>query len=60
MRNARLIALVLLTLLGAPIHATEQDRWVESWGTALPLQPPPPSPFGDGPPPAPPPRTAAG
>ncbi|OYX66078.1 MAG: hypothetical protein B7Y88_06395 [Sphingomonadales bacterium 32-64-17] len=55
MKHARFITLLVLALLGAPLHATEAERWVESWGTALPLQPPPPSPFGDGPPPGPPP-----
>ncbi|MFB0613706.1 SGNH/GDSL hydrolase family protein [Aurantiacibacter poecillastricola] len=29
----------------------EDVRWVETWGTALPLYPPPPSPFGNASPP---------
>ena len=49
MRYAHLLALVVLALSGDPLHAARQEHWVESWGTALPMQPPPPSPFGDGP-----------
>lgn len=53
MRHATFIALLLFALVGTPLHAAGGERWVESWGTALPLQPPPPSPFGNSPPPAP-------
>jgi lysophospholipase L1-like esterase len=43
-----------LLALVPPLGARAQG-WQETWGTALPLQPPPPSPFGEGraPPPSP-------
>ena len=44
------LATLLLVLVPA-MPASAQERWIESWGTALPLMPPPPSPFGDAPPP---------
>lgn len=40
-----------LLVLAPATAANAQDHWVESWGTALPLMPPPPPPFGDAPPP---------
>ncbi len=55
MRLPVVIGAMLLAL--APLHAAVAQGWVESWGTALPLQPPPPPPFGEGgapPPPSPP------
>lgn len=39
----------LLLMIALPAAAIGQDRWLESWGTALPLIPAPP-PFGDAPP----------
>jgi lysophospholipase L1-like esterase len=52
----RLCTAILAATL-ALIHpcAALAQAWQETWGTALPLQPPPPSPFGDGraPPPSP-------
>lgn len=55
MRFSGLLAALSLALVSMPLQAKDNNRWLESWGTALPLQPPGPSPFGDGPPPAPPP-----
>lgn len=51
MRLTALLAGLALAMTSAPLHADQMRGWVESWGTALPLQPPPPSPFGDAPPP---------
>jgi len=56
MRFLGSLAAILLTLAPAPLIA---GPWVESWGTALPLQPPPPSPFGASRPAAPPPPPPA-
>ena len=53
MRLTSLLAAIGLVLAPVALQAAETERWVESWGTALPLQPPPPSPFGDAPPPPP-------
>jgi len=53
MRFTGILGAILLALSPAPLIAA--GPWVESWGTALPLQPPPPSPFGNSRPPAPPP-----
>lgn len=61
MRLKTVFAALAMAMACVPLHAAEQAGWVESWGTALPLQPPPPSPFGDAPPPqraAPPPPVA--
>lgn len=65
MRRIPLVAAILLALGCAPLQAASSDHggkpvspWVESWGTALPLQPPPPSPFGNSRPPPPPPAPA--
>lgn len=55
MRFSGLLAALSLALVSVPLQAKDNIGWLESWGTALPLQPPGPSPFGDGPPPAPPP-----
>jgi len=51
MRWTRVFAAMLLGLVAAPLQAGAAGPWVESWGTALPLQPPPPSPFGNARPP---------
>lgn len=51
MRLTALLAALAMALTSAPLQASEQTCWLESWGTALPLHAPPPSPFGDGPPP---------
>jgi len=53
MRWTTLFAAMLLGLAATPLQAGAVGPWVESWGTALPLQPPPPSPFGNARPPAP-------
>ncbi len=55
MRCKGILAILVLALFPSPIQASPSVSWVESWGTALPLQPPPPSPFGNARPPAPPP-----
>lgn len=55
MRFSGLFAALGLALVSMPLQAKGDIGWLESWGTALPLQAPGPSPFGNGPPPAPPP-----
>lgn len=54
MRLLTAVFAIVLTLV--QLSAATARGWQETWGTALPLQPPPPSPFGDGraPPPSPP------
>jgi lysophospholipase L1-like esterase len=54
MRLTPILATILLSACAAPMQAGPSLRWVESWGTALPLQPPSPSPFGNARPPSPP------
>ena len=44
--------LALLVTLMAPALSAAEPRWIESWGTALPLAPPPPPPFEPRPEPA--------
>ena len=36
--------LAFLATLMAPALSAAEPRWIESWGTALPLAPPPPPP----------------
>lgn len=55
MRTLAIATLVLALATGAA-PALAGIRWVETWGTALPLQPDPPSPFAGRQPPAPPPQ----
>lgn len=47
MRSTGILAAILLALVPAPLVAGSPGLWIESWGTALPLQPPPPSPFAN-------------
>ena len=58
MRNTGILGAILLALAPAPLLASAP--WVESWGTALPMQPPPPSPFSNSRPPPPPPAEPVG
>lgn len=44
-------ALAAMTVAVPAASAMAQERWIESWGTALPLQPPPPPPAFRPPPP---------
>ena len=61
MRFTGWFAVLALALASMPLEAkVTGGGWLESWGTALPLQPPGPSPFGSGPPPAPPPLPPEG
>ena len=40
----------LMVMLAVPAAANAEERWIESWGTPLPLIVPPPPPFADRPP----------
>lgn len=51
MRIALCLIGLCLSFATVPAQAAAPERWIESWGTALPLLPAPPSPFGDAPPP---------